>query len=431
MAKTRGLGRDVRDILVGVLAGASVLAGGGCSEPFGPQGSGGPIDGGPRRRSVPTVAGATTIDVAALYVDKPPRFSLLAAGASSILEMPASDFEALTWVSDSGGLMGTVVDGAPTCDEALVVAGSGTTRTVPTDYPTIQAAIDAAAAGDIVFVEPGVYQEHLSMRSHVSLVGAGADKTVIDGGGQGVSLIDYTSAKNVVVRGFTLSGVGVPTVAGCVEPADPFLCAGPAYTAAIYGDGHNVWARIADVGDPCGDTSITVTQNVIRDSSIGMMAYFHARAVVRNNLFIGNQYGFVANHMNDQALLLNNAFIDNQQLAIGGQAAYLDIVGNIVAGSATGLLQQYMETGHIACNGFVAVGNVGERVPVGEQGNLLFEQAFVDPANGDFRPTPELTAALATCLAGQLNVAASSSPEPGAFGGTLGRWNPRVVAAAP
>ena len=224
-----------------------------------------------------------------------------------------------------------------------------------------------------------------------------------------------------------MSGVGMST-AGCARPEDPFLCSGNWYAAAIYGDGHNVWERLAELGDPCGDTSITVTQNVIRDSFLGMMAYFYARAVVRNNLFIGNQYGFVANHMNDHALLLNNAFIDNEQLAIGAQAAYLDVVGNIVAGSPTGLYQESIQTGRIACNGFVAVGNVGERVPLGEQGNLTFEQAFVDPANGDFRPTPELTAALAACLAGQLNVAASSSPAPGAFGGTLGRWTPGVVA---
>ena len=416
MAKQRGSSRNVRDILVRALAGASMLACGGCSEPGGPGEPGG---GGSGRGALPSVAGAATLEMADLYVDQPARFTLMAAGATTAPQAPASDFDAMTWVSDSGGLMGAVIDGAPKCDEALVVAGSGSTRTVPTDYPTIQTAIDAAAAGDIVFVEPGVYHESLHMRSNVSLVGAGADKTVIDGAGPGVSLIDYTSAKNVVVRGFTLSGVGLSAI-----PCDLFLCSGDHFAAAIFGDGHNVGT------DPCADTTILVTQNVIRDSGIGMMAYFHARSVVRNNVFIGNQYAFVANHMQDHALLLNNVFIDNQQLAIGSQAAYLDVVGNIVAGSATGVTHEFVQMGRIACNGFVAIANVGERVPIGEQGNLMLERAFVDPANGDFRPTPELTAALATCLAGQLNVPASSSPEPGVFGGTLGRWSPGVVAGA-
>jgi hypothetical protein len=371
-------------------------------------------------RPAPTVAGARAVDIASLYTDRPARLALEASVATASPPDGAPDFQAMAWVSEQGTVLGTVIDGAPECPESLVVAGSGRTLSVPTEHPTIQAAIDAAGAGDIVFVEPGTYHEAVHMHSNISLVGAGAWQTVIDGGGQAVSLIDYTDARNVVVRGFTLSGVGIdPT--GCADVNDPFACGGSWYAAAIYGDGHNHEERYFG-GDPCADTTILVTQNVIRDNFMGMMSYFHARAVVRNNVFLGNQFGFIANHMQDHALLLNNAFIDNPRFAIASQAAYLDVIGNIVVGSETGVVHEFIQTGRIACNGFAHVGVVGERVTVGEDGNLTFEQAFVDPASGDFRPTPELVAALASCAGQTSDLTPWSLAEPGAFGGVLGLW---------
>ncbi|MGD9048225.1 MAG: DUF1565 domain-containing protein, partial [Anaerolineae bacterium] len=41
---------------------------------------------------------------------------------------------------------------------------------VPADYPTIQAAIDAAGHGDTVLVAGGTYTEHISVKSGISLV---------------------------------------------------------------------------------------------------------------------------------------------------------------------------------------------------------------------------------------------------------------------
>jgi len=55
----------------------------------------------------------------------------------------------------------------------------GSSLLVPTAYPTIQSAIDAAASGDTVQVLAGVYSEQLQIRKNVAIVGAGMDDTII------------------------------------------------------------------------------------------------------------------------------------------------------------------------------------------------------------------------------------------------------------
>ena len=50
---------------------------------------------------------------------------------------------------------------------------------VPTSYPTIQSAIDAASAGATIQVLEGTYVEQLRIGKSLNLVGAGVDKTVV------------------------------------------------------------------------------------------------------------------------------------------------------------------------------------------------------------------------------------------------------------
>ncbi|MCA9751627.1 MAG: hypothetical protein KC591_05505 [Gemmatimonadetes bacterium] len=52
---------------------------------------------------------------------------------------------------------------------------------VPLDYPTIQAAIDAAGANDKILIAPGEYDESLQfvLKRDVTLVGAGAKQTIV------------------------------------------------------------------------------------------------------------------------------------------------------------------------------------------------------------------------------------------------------------
>jgi hypothetical protein len=81
------------------------------------------------------------------------------------------------------------------------------TLNVPSaDYTSINAALSAAADGDIVSVAAGYYEVPDGIdieKNNVTLKGAGADKTILDGVGKAYAVVSI-KAENVTVSGFTL-----------------------------------------------------------------------------------------------------------------------------------------------------------------------------------------------------------------------------------
>lgn len=57
---------------------------------------------------------------------------------------------------------------------------------VPEDYLQVQAAIDATPEGSIILIGPGTYRERLIINKSLTLLGAGAERTIIDGSAVGV-----------------------------------------------------------------------------------------------------------------------------------------------------------------------------------------------------------------------------------------------------
>lgn len=73
--------------------------------------------------------------------------------------------------------------------------------TVPDDYSTIQQAVNAANPGDTVYVRAGMYFENLAISKPISLIGAGAGSTKIDGR---TRYAMYLTGSDIIVDGFTL-----------------------------------------------------------------------------------------------------------------------------------------------------------------------------------------------------------------------------------
>ncbi len=102
---------------------------------------------------------------------------------------------------------------------------------VPSDQPTIQAGIDAAAEGDIVLVSPGTFFENIDFLGKAIILRSlqGADVTIIDGNQAG-SVVTFSSGETAhaaidaftICNGDAVLGGGIycngasPTIASCM-----------------------------------------------------------------------------------------------------------------------------------------------------------------------------------------------------------------------
>ena len=197
----------------------------------------------------------------------------------------------------------------------LVVAPSANTmRTVcPSgcDYATIQGAIDAASSGDVVQVGPGHYLEHIVMKDGVKLVGAGADRSVIDGGGSGIVV---KAASNALLDGFTITG-GYNTTE---QDGGSFFYAGSGVKCKEVLDttiSHNVikynlGSKHGDdqgVGINVKESRVSLLDNVIRLNTGGIVAPGTATGGDGGGIYIENLLGSVARPIT----IARNRIIDN------------------------------------------------------------------------------------------------------------------------
>jgi hypothetical protein len=318
---------------------------------------------------------------------------------------------------------GQIVDAAlfrESCPEYTAAPLQTRILEVPLDYGTIQAAVDAASDGDMVYVHPGTYYEHIRLRPGVHLVGAGAHRTALDGDGLGENLIDFTGAAGAVVRGFTLRNVG-PRAGGCDSNRDALECSGNWFAAAVYGDGHDPETQ----GGSCL-SSIVLMHNVIEVSDIGVLLYFHAAAAIRNNLFLENGSGVIGSYLNARSLIIGNTFDVAQYRILGaGSSSGLDASNNIFANAPLGTEVNVQPDNQLSCNVFFDVDDSGPLGP-GEDGNVYLDPGFRDVSARDYRLRDDSEALLLGCYEGGLDSAFGLAP--GAYGGPLGDWYQRDIA---
>lgn len=94
---------------------------------------------------------------------------------------------------------------------AALAAGAGaaesSTRLVPDEFPSIQAAVDTAVAGDTILVAEGVYEENVRMDKPLTLKSTGSPgKTTVIAADRAAPTLSVTGASGFEVSGLTLTG---------------------------------------------------------------------------------------------------------------------------------------------------------------------------------------------------------------------------------
>jgi parallel beta-helix repeat protein len=157
---------------------------------------------------------------------------------------------------------------------------------VPTvQYPTIQAAINAANSGDTIEVASGVYNENIVVNKSVSLVGKNPSNTTIDGSGTERNTVHVT-ANNVRIEGFTIQ-----------NGENPFE---PSSFSIWYSRGH------------------IIRNNIIRQSIRGIIIRNSNDSVIADNVIANNTNGI---------------------LIVDGNGN--NIIGNLIRNNTNGALTQF------------------------------------------------------------------------------------------
>ena len=151
---------------------------------------------------------------------------------------------------------------------------------VPTQYPTIQAAVDGAAPGDTVHVAAGTFTGSVTVsKSDITLQGAGAAETIIEGdSGYGVWV--RSAASGVTVQGFRVhpgAGTGVRVSEGA--QATVIRC-----VASHSGRATGFFAS--------GGSSLELTECTANDNAVYGALIRNAQGTLCDCSFIGNHaYG--------------------------------------------------------------------------------------------------------------------------------------------
>ena len=233
----------------------------------------------------------------------------------------------------------------------LVVAGvvdsvSAATIRVPRDHRTIQAAVDAAAPGDSVIVEPGIYRERIRMKAGVTLRSAGddargtlglkrAETTIIDGNFKKASGAGVVMAEDSTLDGFTITGVGRYDEAawkkhhatlGEEQSHEHIGAAGTAgiavvgITRCMVRDNivHHVgYTGIAITGAAGKRVSPHVLRNVsFRNMGGGIGSMKRSTAIIEGNLCFENFYAGIG-HNDASPLVIGNTCRNNVRAGIG------------------------------------------------------------------------------------------------------------------
>ncbi len=252
----------------------------------------------------------------------------------------------------AAGIAGTIAAGS------LSLAADAGTIHVPGDYPTIQAAINAAVNGDEVVVAPGTYvlsslisilSKTITLRSS-----GGPEVTTVQGPGT-IFPVFHLTGNSTTIQGFTITGGNIPWTQQFFYGAGISISTGSPtvldciLTGNVSNNSHGGGA-IGGISAHCTVIGCTIIDNVAELGGAIRMSFSPGSATVSDCTFQGN--AATISSANDggaihiiQGTIENCTFIDNIASRHGG-AVYSDgtpavtgctFIGNTAAYTGGGL----------------------------------------------------------------------------------------------
>ncbi len=177
------------------------------------------------------------------------------------------------------------IGGISLIDENTIEVTAAKAIYVPSNYTSIQAAIDNATAGDTIYVWAGTYYENVVVNKTVTLIGNGSDDTIIDGGG--VDDVIKITADWVNVSGFSTINSG-----------------------KIYTPISNAGIKLEKV------QNVTIMNNNCSFNNVGIFPNWSKSNIIVNNILYSNTYegiDLLSSHLNT---VINNTCISNRDAGI-------------------------------------------------------------------------------------------------------------------
>jgi parallel beta-helix repeat protein len=240
-------------------------------------------------------------------------------------------------------------------------------------YAAIQEAIDANETldGHVIFVETGIYYEHVVVDKTVSLVGQN-NTTIIDGNRTGTVIV--ITANNVTLSGFTIlnsgdypnSGIFLDSTSNCEIKGN-----------AIINNYHGIRLLYS--------TKSTITQNVVKNSDVDgiVLSSSHNNRIEDNEVTSSGNMGVELNldsHFN--TIISNNITGNRNGIGIFDSDGNM-IYGNIIERNGAGIWFQHSNTNSIEENLIKQNYFVGVWLISSDSNHIYHNDFFENPAQAN------------------------------------------------
>ncbi len=241
---------------------------------------------------------------------------------------------------------------------SVALVASPTTIRVPTDYPTIQEAINAANPRDTIFVSSGTYYEQLVVDKAISLIGENRDTTVIDTDRS--ATVVRVNANNVTISNLTIQNSGYFT-----EREMPIIEIFSSYNRIennLFCYATDVDSRIMHVGSGA-DYNVIAYNVFLEETTLPLWSHVIGIWIgSSHNQLVGNVISTDTTLAIDGSYntILNNTMDNSQEVVIWG---FSSSVGNRIVGNDIDISRAWIGIGLTWSYNYIVANN---RITAGE-----------------------------------------------------------------